>query len=188
LFAGRGARNLLYRHHHGIYTDGWDRDEHAIRDHRSWAYPASVTTWNLPGFTGADTQSTVRAGRSLGPAGRHQDHFPKGAGTGSTSQTSDGRFHSSAPRGHRIDARQLGHLDALVFTDVIGETEPLVRERACAAFGFLDLRLNLELNASSPPDKDIAAADSAVRVLIIKGQENWQIAAESFAAWRRTSG
>jgi acetate kinase len=80
----------------------------------------------------------------------------------------------------------LGHLDALVFTDVIGETEPLVRERACAPFGFLGLRLNLELNGSSPPDKDIAAADSAVRVLIIKGQENWQIAAESFAAWRHT--
>jgi acetate kinase len=82
----------------------------------------------------------------------------------------------------------LGHLDALIFTDVIGETEPLVRERACAAFGFLDLRLNLELNASSPPDQDIAAADSAVRVLIIKSQENWQIAAESFEAWCRTEG
>jgi acetate kinase len=79
----------------------------------------------------------------------------------------------------------LGHLDALIFTDVIGETEPLVRERACAAFAFLDLRLNLELNASSPPDRDIAAADSTVRVLIIKGQENWQIAAESFEAWHR---
>jgi acetate kinase len=77
----------------------------------------------------------------------------------------------------------LGHLDALVFTDVIGETEPLVRERACAALEFLDLRLNHELNASSPSDKDIAAADSAVRVLIIKSQENWQIAAESFEAW-----
>jgi acetate kinase len=79
----------------------------------------------------------------------------------------------------------LGHLDVLVFTDVIGETEPLVRERACTAFGFLDLRLNRELNASSPPDKDIAGADSAVRVLIIKCQENWQIAAESLEAWRR---
>jgi acetate kinase len=71
----------------------------------------------------------------------------------------------------------------LVFTDVIGETEPLVRERACAALEFLDLRLDHELNASSPFDKDIAAADSAVRVLIIKSQENWQIAAESFEAW-----
>jgi acetate kinase len=77
----------------------------------------------------------------------------------------------------------LGRLDALVFTDVIGETEPLVRERACAAFEFLDLRLNHELNASSPSDQDIAAADSAVRVIIVKSEENWQIAIESLEAW-----
>jgi acetate kinase len=77
----------------------------------------------------------------------------------------------------------LGRLDALVFTDVIGETEPLVRERACAAFEFLNLRLNHELNASSPSDQDIAAADSAVRVIIVKSEENWQIAIESLEAW-----
>jgi acetate kinase len=59
----------------------------------------------------------------------------------------------------------------------------VARERVCDAFGFLDLRLNPTLNISSPADTDIAATDSAVRVLIIKGQENWQIAAESFQAW-----
>ena len=78
----------------------------------------------------------------------------------------------------------LGHLDALIFTDVIGETEPVVRERLCEAFGFLNLRLDFALNASSPADTDIAASDSSVRVMIIKSQENWQIATESFAAWR----
>jgi acetate kinase len=78
----------------------------------------------------------------------------------------------------------LGHLDALIFTDVIGETEPVVRERLCKAFGFLNLRLDSALNASSPADTDIAASDSSVRVMIIKSQENWQIATESFAAWR----
>jgi acetate kinase len=78
----------------------------------------------------------------------------------------------------------LGGLDALIFTDVIGETEPVVRERLCDALRFLDLRLDPSLNASSPADTDIAAANSSVRVLIIKGQENWQIAAESFEAWR----
>ena len=77
----------------------------------------------------------------------------------------------------------LGQLDALIFTDVIGATEPVVRERVCDAFGFLNLRLNPTLNISSPADTDIAATDSSVRVLIIKGQENWQIAAESFQAW-----
>jgi acetate kinase len=80
----------------------------------------------------------------------------------------------------------LGHLDALIFTDVIGETEPVVRERVCDAFGFLDLRLNPTLNISSSADSDIAATDSAVRVLIVKGQENWQIAMESFEAWSGT--
>jgi acetate kinase len=78
----------------------------------------------------------------------------------------------------------LGHLDALVFTDVIGETEPAVREQACAALTFLGLHLDPELNASSPPDTDIAAADSSVRVVIVRGQENWQIAAESIEAWQ----
>jgi acetate kinase len=80
----------------------------------------------------------------------------------------------------------LGHLDALIFTDVIGETEPVVRERVCDAFGFLDLRLDPNLNAASPADTDIAAADSSVRVIIVKGQENWQIAAETFEAWSGT--
>ena len=78
----------------------------------------------------------------------------------------------------------LGHLDALIFTDVIGESEPVVRERVCDAFGFLNLRLDSALNASSPADTDIAASDSSVRVVIIQSQENWQVAAESFAAWR----
>jgi acetate kinase len=77
----------------------------------------------------------------------------------------------------------LGHVDALIFTDVIGETEPIVRERVCGAFGFLNLRLNPGLNVSSPADTDIAAKDSSVRVLIVKGQENWQIASECFEAW-----
>ena len=77
----------------------------------------------------------------------------------------------------------LGRLDALVFTDVIGETEPIVRRRTCDAFAFLGLRLDDNLNATSPLDADIAAADSSVRVVVVHGQENWQIAAESVEAW-----
>ena len=79
----------------------------------------------------------------------------------------------------------LGRLDALVFTDVIGETEPVVRQRACDAFGFLGLRLDDNLNASSLPDTDIATKDSSVRVVVVHGEENWQIAAESVEAWHR---
>ena len=58
------------------------------------------------------------------------------------------------------------------------------RRRACEPFSFLGLRLDPDLNACSPADADVAAANSAVRVLIVKGQENWQIAAESLEAWR----
>jgi acetate kinase len=76
----------------------------------------------------------------------------------------------------------LGRLDALVFTDAIGESEPSIRSSVCEAFSFLGLRLNEELNASSPRDTDIAATDSNVRVVIVRGDENWQIAAESFQA------
>ena len=92
---------------------------------------------------------------------------------------------------HRLGAgigsmlASLGHLDALVFTDAIGESEPLIRSRVCEAFSFLGLRLDEQLNASSPPDTDIAAADSSVRVVIVRGDENWQIAAESFQAFRQ---
>jgi acetate kinase len=78
----------------------------------------------------------------------------------------------------------LGRLDALVFTDVIGETEPVVRERLCEAFAFLGLRLNADLNAASPRETDIAASDSAVRVIIVQSQENWQVAAETVEAWQ----
>jgi acetate kinase len=72
----------------------------------------------------------------------------------------------------------LGGLDALVFTAGIGENSPLVRERACAGFEFLNLKLDLDKNASSPVDRDIAAADSAVRLLVVHTAEDWAIALE----------
>ena len=72
----------------------------------------------------------------------------------------------------------LGGMDALVFTDGISEDEPEVRAAACEAFGFLGLALDPAKNALSPADADIAATGSRVRVLIVKTQENWQIATE----------
>jgi acetate kinase len=40
------------------------------------------------------------------------------------------------------------------------------------------------MNKLSPIDQDIAATDSAVRVLIIRAQEDWAIACE---CWRMTA-
>lgn len=70
----------------------------------------------------------------------------------------------------------LGGLDALVFTAGVGENSTLVRTAACEAFGFLGLKLDPEKNTRSPEDRDIATADSTVRVLVIHTQEDWAIA------------
>lgn len=70
----------------------------------------------------------------------------------------------------------LGGLDTLVFTAGVGENSALVRTAACEAFGFLGLKLDPEKNTHSPEDRDIATADSTVRVLVIHTQEDWAIA------------
>lgn len=77
----------------------------------------------------------------------------------------------------------LGGLDALVFSGGVGENSAAVRAAACKAFEFLGLKLDLDKNAQSPADQDIAAPDSAVRVLIVQAQEDWAIATE---CWKLT--
>lgn len=72
----------------------------------------------------------------------------------------------------------LGGLDALIFTAGVGENSALVRAAACEAFGFIGLKLDEEKNQHSPIDRDIAAVDSAVRILVIHTQEDWEIARE----------
>jgi acetate kinase len=74
----------------------------------------------------------------------------------------------------------LGGLDALVFTGGIGENCVPLREAVCAQFAFLGLQLDAGKNAHSAPDQDIAAAGSAVRVLVIQAQEEWEIARECY--------
>ena len=72
----------------------------------------------------------------------------------------------------------LGGLDALVFTAGIGEHSAYVRDAVCRAFGYVGLRLDPAANASSPVDRDISLADSAVRVLVIAAREDLAILRE----------
>ena len=74
----------------------------------------------------------------------------------------------------------LGGVDALVFTAGIGENSPEVRAAACANFRFVGLALDPVKNVSPQPDQDIAARDSAVRVLVVRAQEDWAVARESW--------
>jgi acetate kinase len=75
----------------------------------------------------------------------------------------------------------LNGIDALVFTAGIGENSPEVRAAVCANFAFLGLKLDAAKNAHSPADQEISLPDSAVRVLIIRAQEDWAIACD---CWR----
>lgn len=72
----------------------------------------------------------------------------------------------------------LGGLDALIFTAGIGEHSSEVRSVACEHFAFMGLKLDEQKNVQSPVDQDIATADSAVRVLVIHTEEDWEIARE----------
>jgi acetate kinase len=74
----------------------------------------------------------------------------------------------------------LGGIDGLVFTAGIGENSSDVRAAACEPFAFAGIHLDAAKNAQSPADADISAAASAVRVLVVKAQEDWAIARDCF--------
>ena len=69
-------------------------------------------------------------------------------------------------------------LDVLVFTAGVGENSPEVRAAVCSTLEFLGLQLNSKANQQPSLDCDIAAADSRVRVLVIRAEEDWAIAKE----------
>ena len=72
----------------------------------------------------------------------------------------------------------LGGADAIIFTGGVGENSAGLRERVCSNLGFLGLKLDATKNARTGADQDIAASDSRVRVLVIRAQEEWEIARE----------
>jgi acetate kinase len=72
----------------------------------------------------------------------------------------------------------LGGLDVLVFTAGVGENCAPLRGRVAKQFEFLGLKLDTAKNDASPVDVDVAAAESKVRVLVIRAEEDWEIARE----------
>jgi acetate kinase len=73
-------------------------------------------------------------------------------------------------------AATLGGLDVLVFTAGIGENSSQVRAATCANLAFLGVKLDQGKNRNPQLDREISTADSAVRVLVIRAQEDWTIA------------
>jgi len=78
----------------------------------------------------------------------------------------------------------LGGIHALIFTAGIGENSPEVRAAACADFSYLGLKFDSEKNAGVMRDGDVSSLESAVRVLVIRAQEDWAIARD---CWRLIS-
>jgi acetate kinase len=75
----------------------------------------------------------------------------------------------------------LGGIDALVFTAGVGENSADVRAAACQNFGYLGLKIDAGRNSQASPDQDISGADCPVRILVIRAQEDWEIARQ---CWR----
>jgi acetate kinase len=72
----------------------------------------------------------------------------------------------------------LGGLDAIVFTAGVGEHSAPVRRDICGRLAYLGVELDEEANASAEPDGEIGAADSAVRVVVVRAREELVIARE----------
>jgi acetate kinase len=70
----------------------------------------------------------------------------------------------------------LGGVDAIIFTGGIGENSVQLRQIVCDRLAFLNLKIDAVQNAQPKLDQDIATPDSSVRVLIIRANEEWQIA------------
>lgn len=88
---------------------------------------------------------------------------------------------------HRL-ARELGGMlasaggaDAIVFTGGIGENAAAVRTEACARFRFAGVTIDSGKNGSVSGDADVSAEGAAVRVLVVRTNEEWAIARKCHA-------
>jgi acetate kinase len=74
----------------------------------------------------------------------------------------------------------LGRVDAIVFTAGIGENDPVARELSVRGLEHLGIKLDHDRNlAPARGARDIASADSPVRVLVIPTNEELEIARQT---------
>jgi acetate kinase len=78
----------------------------------------------------------------------------------------------------------LGAVDAIVFTDRIGEHSPGLRETVCDGLQIIGISLDHTLNNGAKPDIDVATPNSRSRVLVIHTREELMIAREALRVAR----
>ena len=81
-------------------------------------------------------------------------------------------------------AATLGGIDALTFTDRVGEGSPSLRAAVCEGLDFMGICLDVRRNSDARPDTDIAASGSPARIMVIHTEEELMVARET----RRVAG
>lgn len=76
-------------------------------------------------------------------------------------------------------------VDVVTFTGGVGEHVPEVRARVCQGFEFLGMTVDEQKNAMVKGDQDISSVNSAIRVLVVHTEEDWEIAR---ACWHMHAG
>jgi acetate kinase len=77
----------------------------------------------------------------------------------------------------------LGRVDAVVFTGGIGENASPIRERACEGLERLGIAIDRTRNASVKGSvSEIQSDDAPVKVLVIRTDEEWEIARQTVRA------
>jgi acetate kinase len=78
-------------------------------------------------------------------------------------------------------AASLGGLDVLLFTAGVGENSTTLRKSVCDRLAHLGATIDPSKNAQPPSDREISTAGARVHVLIVRAQEEWQIAKECWS-------
>lgn len=76
-------------------------------------------------------------------------------------------------------AAAMGGADVIVFTAGIGENTPFIREEIVEGLEFMGVKLDNELNQVAGEEKEISAADSKVKCLVIPTNEELMIAKDT---------
>lgn len=76
-------------------------------------------------------------------------------------------------------ATVLGGVDALTFTDRIGEGSPALRTAICHGLEFMGIKLDPKTNGACRADADVSATGASVRVLVIHTEEEMAVAHET---------
>lgn len=71
-------------------------------------------------------------------------------------------------------------IDCIVFTAGIGENSSYIRKKICEWLDVFGVKLNLESNEKGTSDRLISTEDSKIKVLVIKTNEEYIIARETF--------